>query len=285
MLLIPAHAKVNLCLAVRRRRADGFHDIDSVVVPIDWHDLVGVSLSPAAVTAVRLRVAGATDDLPPADHNLVVVAARAVAAMTQPLEVSLWLDKRLPYAAGLGGGSADAAAVLRACASLLPGALAAAEMSTAAASIGSDVPVLLGRGTQRVRGRGELLEPLVAPPLHLAVAMVGSSVTAATYAALRPVDFEDSARPDAVAAALANGGALDDAELGSGLEAAACRVNPRLDERLLALRAAIPQARWHLTGSGGAAFAVAATAGDAVTLAGLARDAGFTARACRSLSG
>ena len=113
MLLIPAHAKVNLCLAVRARRADGFHDIDSVAVTIDWHDLVGIRVRPAAVTAVRVRVTGEDGQVPPGESNLAALAARAFADQTGPLDVELWLDKQVPSAAGLGGGSADAAAVLR----------------------------------------------------------------------------------------------------------------------------------------------------------------------------
>ena len=286
MLLIPAHAKINLCLAVRGRRRDGFHDIDSVVMPIDWHDLVGIRLRPAQVTTVHLRVAGDADDLPPREENLAARAARAFASIAGPLDIALWLEKRVPTAAGLGGGSADAAAVLRGCASLLGGAAPdQRELLSLAASLGSDVPVLMGGGTQRVRGRGEELTRLSAPPLHLAVAVVGASSTAASYAALESFDFEDADRCDAVAAALESGLTPDDDLLGSGLEAAACRANPDLDERLLALRAAVGQVRWHLTGSGGGAFAVAANPAGAASLAALAREAGFTARACRTVSG
>ena len=122
--------------------------------------------------------------------------------------------------------------------------------------------------------------------LHLAVAVVGASSTAATYAAVEPFDLEDVARADAVAAALEAGRRPDDDLLGSGLEAAACRANPALDERLLALRAAVAQARWHLTGSGGRGVrAGASDAAGASSLAVLASDAGFPARACRSVSG
>ncbi len=286
MLLIPAHAKVNLCLAVRARRSDGFHDIDSVVVPIDWHDLVGIRLHPVTVTAVRLRVAGDTGDLPAPHENLAERAGRAIAAIAGPLDIALWLDKRIPTAAGLGGGSADAAAVLRGCAALLQGAAPSqSELLSLAAALGSDVPVLLGRGPQRVGGRGEALAHLDAPLLHLAVAVVGASSTAASYAALEAPEFENPGRPDAVAAALESGQRPDDDLLGSGLEAAACRANPSLGERLVALRAAVAEARWHLTGSGGAAFALADSASHAAVLASRALDAGFAARACRSLSG
>jgi 4-diphosphocytidyl-2-C-methyl-D-erythritol kinase len=287
MLLIPAHAKLNLCLAVRGRRPDGFHDIDSVVTAIDWHDLLGIRVRPAEVTTVRLRLAGETVEVPPADENLAWRAARAVAAIAGPLDVELWLDKRIPVEAGLGGGSTDAAAVLRGCTDLLDAGSVVDQrrLTDIAASLGSDVPMLLRARTQRARGRGEDLTPIAAPPLHMAVAVVGTSSTAATYAAVEDFDFEDGTRSDAVAAALEAGRRPDDDLLGSGLERPACHVNPTLDERLLVLRAGVAEARWHLTGSGGAAFALAGDAAQAAELAAAAREVGVPARACRSVSG
>jgi 4-diphosphocytidyl-2-C-methyl-D-erythritol kinase len=294
MILIPARAKVNLCLAVRGRRADGFHDIDSVAVTIDWHDLVGIRLRPAHATEVRLLLTGADGSAPEGEDNLAVLAARAVAAVTGPLSVDLWVDKSIPSAAGLGGGSADAAGVLRACASLISagtlgrhraGPIDDDELLRLAASLGSDVPMLLRGGAQRMRGRGEALTDLRTPVLHLAVVIVGTSSTAATYEAVAGADFEGAARIDAVAATLAAEVRPDDDCLGSGLEAAACRASPILEERLAALRSALPQVRWHLTGSGGAAFAIAGSRADADQLAGSALRAGFPARACRSIPG
>ena len=294
MILIPARAKVNLCLAVRGRRADGFHDIDSVAVTIDWHDLVGIRLRAAVATEVRLLLTGNDGSAPEGDDNLAVLAARAVAAVTGPLAVDLWVDKSIPSAAGLGGGSADAAAVLRGCASLISvgtsgphrdGPIDDAELLRLAASLGSDVPMLLRGGAQRMRGRGEALTDLSAPVLHLAVVIVGASSTAATYAALEGTDFEEGARIDAVAAALAAGVRPDDDCLGSGLEAAACRASPVLEERLAGLRSLLPRVRWHLTGSGGAAFAIAGSRASADHLAGSALRAGLPARACRTVPG
>ena len=73
MLIVPAHAKVNLALDVVTRRPDGWHDIDSVLTPIDWHDLVGVWLRAAERTTVRLRVTGpASNGVPEGDANLAV---------------------------------------------------------------------------------------------------------------------------------------------------------------------------------------------------------------------
>jgi 4-diphosphocytidyl-2-C-methyl-D-erythritol kinase len=294
MILIPAHAKVNLCLAVRGRRADGFHDIDSVALIIDWHDLIGIRLRPAASTTVRLRMSGGDGTTPHGDDNLVVLAARAVAAIAGPLAADLWLDKRIPSEAGLGGGSSDAAGVLRGCAALLgAGALGADRAGTLdgpgllalAISLGSDVPMLVAGGPQRMRGRGEVLTALSAPALHLAVVIVGTSSTAATYATVQSGDCEGDERAHGVAAALEAGQRPSDDQLGSGLEAAARRANPALDARLVALRAAVSEVHWHLTGSGGAAFALADTTARAEELAAAARQAGFPARACRSLEG
>ena len=295
MVILPAHAKVNLCLAVRGRRPDGFHDIDSVAVAVDWHDLAGVVVRPAPATSVRLTVAGDAGAVPAGEENLAVRAAHAVAALVGPLAATIWLDKRLPSRAGLGGGSADAAAVLRgvleaAAAGALGRELerpSAASVAVATASLGSDVPMILAGGAQRMRGRGERLTALEVPPMWLVIAMAGSSDTAATYAALEPADVEAGHADDRVsrvAAALADGRAPAADDLGSALEAPACRAQPGLAQRLAALRSALPQARWHLTGSGGAAFALVRDWAAAAELAAAARAAGFSARAARTVA-
>ncbi|MHB8719516.1 MAG: 4-(cytidine 5'-diphospho)-2-C-methyl-D-erythritol kinase [Candidatus Dormibacteria bacterium] len=287
MWLLPAFAKLNLCLAVRGRRGDGFHDIDSVAVAIDWHDLVGIVVRPAARTEVRLRVSGPeAAGVPRGDDNLAWRAVEAYAAAAGGAAcVEVWLDKRLPAAAGLGGGSADAAAVLRLLRRGWPApALERAALPALAAALGSDVPVLLRGGVQRIRGRGEQLSPVAAPPLHVAVVVASQSSTTAAYGAVLDVEDEEDERVAAVVAALGSGRVPPDDLLGSGLEGPACRVNPVLDERVTALRAAIPDRRWHMTGSGGAMFAVALDAADAGELVACARALGFRGRACRSVA-
>ena len=292
-MVIPAHAKVNLCLAVLGRRPDGFHDIDSVAVLVDWHDLIGVTLRDAPTASLRLTVTGpGRDAAPDGPDNLAARAMAAVSSVAGPMEAAVWLDKRVPARAGLGGGSADAAAVLRACSvAARAGALGSGAaldetmLLGLAASLGSDVPLALAGGMQRMRGRGDRLDSVAGPPLHLAVAVAGPSDTSVTYSECRDFDHEDSTRVDRVVAALGAGRRPDDGDLGSGLEAPACRAQPALDERLTALRAAIPEVCWHLTGSGGAVFALAADAAGAAELAAAARSHGFTARACRAISG
>lgn len=290
MRILPAYAKVNLCLAVRGRREDGHHELDAVSVMIDWHDLVGVALKAAPATAVSLQVTAADPAalaaVPTDAGNLAVRALELLAESAGPFAARVWLEKRIPAGAGLGGGSADAVAALRLGAAGLADLkrpLPAGAVESSAAALGSDLPMLLAGGVQRVRGRGERLDGLGSANLHLAVAMTVPSATAAVYAAVEPFDMDDSARIDRVAAAVCGGARPDDDDLGSGLEDPACRISPLLDQRLTALRAALPVARWHLTGSGGAAFALATSAAHAAELAQAATRCGFPGRACRTL--
>jgi 4-diphosphocytidyl-2-C-methyl-D-erythritol kinase len=286
--VVPAYAKLNLSLSVIARRLDGWHDIDSVLVPIDWHDLVGLSLAFARTDSCTLTVTGpAADGVPTGDANLTLGAARALAALARrPLAIRLWLSKAVPHGAGLGGGSADAAAVLRTGVTML-GALGVAtdpdEVASSALDIGSDIPALLTIEAHRVRGRGERIEPLDGVTLYLAVASTLPSSTAATYAALIPDEIHDDHRSARLAAVLASGGAPDPALMGSALEPAACRADPALAAALRRARGVVPAVQWHLTGSGGAVFAVATGPEEAERLASAMRRAGFAARACRTI--
>lgn len=180
---LSAPAKINLRLSVSGRRPDGYHDIDTLFQAIDLGDDVQVSLGGAGI---RLRVEGA--DLGPIEENLAHrAAARFAAEIGRAAGVDIELTKRVPAGAGLGGGSSDAAAVLR-CLAVLYGVDGAdARLVRAAAELGSDVPFFLcGSPLARGRGRGEVLERLaplpaadlvlVTPPVHVA--------TAEAYAAL-----------------------------------------------------------------------------------------------------
>jgi 4-diphosphocytidyl-2-C-methyl-D-erythritol kinase len=286
--VVPAYAKLNLSLSVVGRRTDGFHDIDSVLVPIDWHDLVGVSIAFAATATVSLKLTGAAAaGVPADDSNLTVRAARGLSALAgRPLDVRLWLDKAIPHGAGLGGGSADAAAVLRAGTAALAGLGVVpdpTQLAAAALEIGSDVPALLDLGAYRVRGRGEWLERLRSPALHVVVAATVPSSTAATYEALLPEEIRDDGRTARLAALLAAYLAPVPDVMGSALEAAASRADPAVAAALHRARTILPEIEWHLTGSGGAVFALAAGAAASERLAAAMRDAGFHARACRTI--
>ncbi len=288
MLIRRANCKINLALDVTARRGDGWHDIDSVLVPIDWHDLVGVALRPADRARISLSVTGElAGQVPRGDDNLMLRAAAILAEIAQrPVEIALWLDKHVPSAAGLGGGSADAAAVLRAGAEQLTShgiAVDGDALQRAAMSIGSDVPALLAGGALRVRGRGDTLEPLASAIVHIAVAVTEPSSTGAAYAALHADELCASGRVDRLVASMEEGG-IDDMVLGSALEAPARRVSAKLDQSLARLRALTPDRRWHMTGSGGALFCIGRDHVDAQTLAQRARGAGFVARASRTVA-
>lgn len=145
--MIVARAKLNLFLELLSRRPDGYHEIDSVFSEIDLGDTL--EIEPA--DRLSLTVEGAA---PGGPENLVWRAAEALG-----VKARIRLVKRIPMGAGLGGGSSDAAAVLKA----LGGALPPDRLHALARSLGADVPFFLKGGTARCRGVGDLVEPLGAP--------------------------------------------------------------------------------------------------------------------------
>ena len=271
MRIVPAYAKLNLGLAVLGRRPDGYHDIDSLVVRIDWHDVVGVEAAPHA----GLRVTGGP--APEGAENLAYQAA-ALLEKQSGRALRVWLHKRLPAEAGLGGGSADAAAVLAAgCGELgrsLPGGVE---------GLGSDIPALVGSLPARIHGRGEILTQVSIPRLDCVVVVAGRSATAAAYAATTADCFETGDRISALCTALAAGRDATE-HMGSGLEPGALAAAPRLADAVARLRAQLPGERWHLTGSGGALFAVQPDAQAASAVAARLRAEGWQARACHTVA-
>jgi 4-diphosphocytidyl-2-C-methyl-D-erythritol kinase len=157
-----AHAKVNLWLNVVGRRPDGYHLLDSLVAFVDLADTLDVRPS----DRLSLELAGPQAAGLAADpDNLVLKAARLLAdrADVAP-RVTIRLGKHIPVAAGLGGGSADAAAALRALSELWRVALPEEELFDLAASLGADVPMCLAGRTALVSGIGERLQPAPALP-------------------------------------------------------------------------------------------------------------------------
>ena len=154
-MLIKAYAKVNLALDVLGTRPDGYHELETVMQTLDLHDRIELSPAPA----VDLVVDGA--DLPRGPENLARRAADLLKERTGYRGGALIkLHKKIPLAAGLAGGSADAAAVLRGLSRLWNLGLTMEELSLLGAEIGSDVPFCLRGGTALARGRGEVIAPL-----------------------------------------------------------------------------------------------------------------------------
>lgn len=166
----PAYAKINLYLDVLACREDGFHDLLTVMHSISLHDDVQVEWFLSDTTEISLRVCGAR--LPTDSKNLAYRAAEAFLSKTnQSARLHINIRKRLPIAAGLAGGSADAAAVLRSLNELFGYPLDEEEMLALGASLGSDVPFCMVGGTQICRGRGELMRPLACgAPLYVVIA-------------------------------------------------------------------------------------------------------------------
>lgn len=174
-------AKLNLGLAVGPRRPDGFHPIDTVFCALDLCDTV--TAEPAG--ELSLGITGPEAGQVPADRrNLAWRAAELLAEQAgRPAEVALRIDKRIPVAAGLAGGSADAAGALLACDRLWRLGSSADSLAELAARLGSDVNFALIGGIARGTGRGERLVPLAGPPLHwVLAAATGELSTPAVYA-------------------------------------------------------------------------------------------------------
>ncbi len=269
-----APAKLNLVLELTRRRADGYHELAAVSHTIDWSDLVGVEMEDSArPDYCRLVVVGPrAGDVPHDGQNILLRALDAMreAGFNPPI-TRLVLDKRIPAKSGLGGGSADAAALLR----MALGRTTEERVLALAKQCGADVPFAIGGGAALLTGIGEVLEPLrpISQGVFL-VAHLGDVSTAAAYAAVEPRDFSDGRRAESVARALRAGLSPDPKDLGSALLPAALRVTPGLAEQLRALRGATPWLDWAMTGSGGTFFSLV------MTPELLARSAAALARLC-----
>jgi len=266
-------AKLNLSLAVLDRRPDGFHEIESLMVPVSLADTLVVRAT--AEPDIRLRVqfggrlAGAgrilARDVPADDRNLVVRAARALATEAG-IERGLSVDlvKYIPSGAGLGGGSSDAAAVLRAAAAAWEIDWPADRLAALGVRIGSDVPWFFAGGPAIARGRGEIIVP--APPLPQLFAVIACPETGLSTAAVYAACAPDAARhgdAERLAVILARGGFAEALpRLFNALEAPARLLCPDIDRLLADLRRA-GAVHPRLTGSGSACFALTRTATEA----------------------
>ncbi len=197
---VTAPAKINLSLEILRRRDDGFHDVATVLQTVDLVD--ELEFTPASDIVVE----GDTEGIP-LEENLVDRAARLLQThLGETRGARILLSKRIPLAAGLGGGSADAAATLVGLCRLWERDLRRGELATLAAELGSDVPFFLYGGTALAEGRGERVIPL--PPLrHADLVLLAPPIdlpnkTATLYRSLDPADFTGGEVTRALVAAL-----------------------------------------------------------------------------------
>lgn len=173
-----ANAKINLYLDVISRREDGFHDIKTVMQSISLSDELTVSYKPSSATDVRVFVSGVRY-LPTDDKNLAVRAARLFLERAGKVaNIEIKLKKRIPIAAGLAGGSSDAAATLRAMNRLFDRLFADKVLFSMAAELGSDVPYCLYGKSALCEGRGEIITKLPdVPSFNVVVAIANERVS------------------------------------------------------------------------------------------------------------
>jgi 4-diphosphocytidyl-2-C-methyl-D-erythritol kinase len=279
-LILLAYAKLNLTLDVTGRRPDGYHEIDSVMQTISLHDLIWIERTECRVfDVVGPEIEG---------ENLVLKAARELEAhVSRALPFTIRLFKRVPMGAGLGGGSADAAAFLKAANLLYDLKLTPGELTEIATAVGQDVPFLLSGGTARATGLGSTVSPL--PPLlsNWRFMVVCPPVQIPTRAVYEAVDGSGpSARRTPALVAALNAPTLTlprergrEEIFGNDLEPASRQLFPVLEEAVSRLRRAVPGLT--MSGTGAALFAAFARRQDAEAALAAAREIGYPAWVCR----
>jgi 4-diphosphocytidyl-2-C-methyl-D-erythritol kinase len=259
-----AYCKLTLTLRVIGRRDDGYHELEALAMSVeDPHDVIEVEAVPHP-GGITFDLTGETDAVPIGPDNLAVRAGEALMlrAGRSGHGVRMTLRKKIPAGAGLGGGSADAAAAIAAIQRLLEVEIDGAGIQDVGASIGSDVPFCLAGGAAWMRGRGELIEPVALPagvPVLVAIPPYQLS-TPRVYAAWDELGGPHSSRvvdaPDAIAPFVAT--------LSNDLEPAAEAIEPGLAE----FRAALEDAAGApaiLAGSGSAYAVLPGGSHDGVT--------------------
>jgi 4-diphosphocytidyl-2-C-methyl-D-erythritol kinase len=289
-------AKLNLFLELIARRDDGFHEIDTVMVPIDWCDELRVRRTQDAGVRINVRwlpsrqiIASRLGLQPESDtaKNLLAIPEnednlvhRALTRFTEIFGVDggfdCELENSIPAGAGMGGASSDAAAALRCAAALCNIPLDSTELWQIAAEIGSDVPFFLGFAGNsisavRATGRGEVLVPVsLRSPLYFVIAFPGVSLSTARVYADSQVPPVPQNADRLIRALNAGDGASWQSEMANRLTLPAKKLAPQIDEILeslwqLGLRTC------QLTGSGSACFAIADSFSEARRFASLAR--------------
>jgi 4-diphosphocytidyl-2-C-methyl-D-erythritol kinase len=253
-LTVPAFAKINLRLHVLGKRADGYHEIETLLQTISLHDTLNFTLldDPHIVLSCNDRNLASPD-------NLVHRAAVALQSHAPNKGAHITVHKRIPTQAGLGGGSSDAAVALAALCHLWEIDLAAHEVRALAISLGADVPFFFFGGSAQATGTGTELKPLNdLPPMYLVVVKPNASIsTAEAYVSLNLDSLTSSNSKTILSSSQLNAisATLNPDALKNDFEAVAFQLAPEIGRA----RAALLQAgagHAQLTGSGSAVFGV-----------------------------
>ena len=225
-----AYAKINIGLDVLRRRADGYHEVKMIMQTVDIYD--ELVLERRKEPGIELRMDNS--DLPSGGDNLICRAADLLFREKKITEgVNISLTKRIPIAAGMAGGSADAAAALRGLNELFDMGYSLKELQALGVGLGADIPYCLAGGTMLSEGIGEILTPLPAPPAaHLVIAKPDINVsTAFVYGNLHADSLAWHPDIDGMIAALQKGdldGITD--RLGNVLETVTVKAHPVIEQ-------------------------------------------------------
>ncbi|MHC4515573.1 MAG: 4-(cytidine 5'-diphospho)-2-C-methyl-D-erythritol kinase [Planctomycetota bacterium] len=265
-LALEAPAKINLSLQVLNRRADGYHEVKTILHALALHDDVVVELGGDGIDLSLGSAVASGLDVPVGGDNLVVRAARRFFERTGiDSGCRIHLTKRIPAGAGLGGGSADAATTLVLLNALTGDPLNRANLFRCASELGADVPFFIDAGTQTGIGRGDELTPHPKPP-HLHLVLVFPPLGTSTAAVYEAWDKNHEARltPQKGTASITRDKTLMHEEVAmprgfrNDLESSAVQLHPELGE----IRDRIARSgcgRGHLAGSGSTFFVAFST--------------------------
>ena len=188
-MIIFTTCKINIGLNVTRRRTDGYHDLETLMVPVDWGDII--EIVPSRSSETTLTVMGRAVDCTP-EKNLVMRAYRALSEVSPLPPVDIYLDKIVPDGAGLGGGSADASFTLKALNDMFALGMTSEQLAAIAATLGADCPLFVYNRPMFATGTGTTLQPasidmtsyhilIVKPPVKVSTREAYGGVTPAPW--------------------------------------------------------------------------------------------------------
>ncbi len=283
-----ANAKINLYLNIVGRRENGYHDLVSIMQTVSLCDLVSIDFYPSEHTSIVLAASG-NDAMPTDCRNLAWRAAELLlGTVGRSGEVRITIEKHIPMAAGLAGGSSDAAAVLRGLNALLGSPLSTEELCVLGARLGADIPFCIVGGSALVGGIGDRLEPIDSMPrCPMVVACQGEGVsTPAAYGKLDELHgfFADPTpadpRAERILSALRRGEIADACvDFYNMFEEVVPKEQPYVD-RIKAIMNGCGAIRAMMSGSGPSVFGVFSCIADAERACAELRESGAAAFVC-----
>lgn len=280
-MIVKSYAKINLSLIVKSKREDGFHELDMLIQNVDLYDIITISKNEG-----QIRLTSDVNELPLGETNLVYQAARR---MREELSLSygfdIHIEKKIPIAAGLGGGSSNAAAVMKAIIALCGAKLEQPKLDRMALELGTEVVYFMRGGLCRVRGKGELVERLNYTDHHKYLLInpgIGLS-TKEVYSALKVEDYRPEASNDAMLKSMREGGSYLDYMI-NDMERAAIAKMPLINEIKTELRT-LGFEKVMMSGSGPTVFGVIEEGAQVDEVLSYASENKFSAFVCSAVKG